>query len=322
MNPIVSPQRNATLPWLAAAVAAGMVVVQQGASMAFWLLSSGKSPDFDGDLLAQLLAPLYSRLVLTAGVSFLVVQWHGERRRALYFAQPWIVLSIFAGGLLLSGLLAILLYQFGLRQLIAPQDAPWLSLTLLEAIGLAFDVLGIWLSWWIAARLQQHRALPMPAQGDQRLRAAGLAAVLLYAVLLSLVPVLGRAGFMLTPSPLQQWLGVHAGMLLPALFAFIGVLTGLPRRLAAVHAARLLAASATALFCSLLLTAGIGFAALLIILGSAYGSNSDAIFLAVLAALGLLLLVGTPGLYWLWIRLFYRKLRVAVPALAGRGDRA
>lgn len=307
MNQQSPLRRNARLPWLAAAAAVLVTILQYGLSLMLVLTRSG--PEAAGmSQLAMLLLSLTGQFILAGSLAFLIAQWHGERRRELFFGQPWIVVSIFAGVLLLWGVLTTLLYQFVLLDLIASMKSSSMSLIAMTLIDVPLSAFGTWLAWRLATWLRRTDVLPTPPLASQTVRAAGLVGWVLYALLLITVPLLWPTAGTVNPYEPWQWLLIRAGMLVPAILAFIGALIGLPRQLPAVRIARLLAASLVALVCSGLLTVGTGVAAIALLMGGAYG-GSDSTVIALLIALGGVLLLGIPALYWLWTRVFYASLR-------------
>lgn len=312
MNPQHAPLRHAHLPWLAAAAAVLVTILQYGVSLMLVLTRSGPNAIAGIGQLAMLLLSLTSQLVLTGGIAFLMAQWHGERRNELFFGQPWIVVSIFAGAQLLWGVLTTLFYQFVLLDLIASMEGSRVSLIVMTLIDLPLTALGTWLAWRLATQLRRADALATPPLSGQTVRAAGLIAWVLYTLLLIAVPTIWPEAGTVSPYAPWQWLIIRGGLLVPAALAFVGALMGLPRKLPVVSVGRLFATSLAALVCSGLLISGAGMAVYIILIGNAYGRSING-GIAMLVAFGFALLLGIPAFYWLWTRVFYASLR-RVPA--------
>lgn len=308
MNPQPTPRHHAHLPWLAAAAAVLVTILQYGVSLMLVLTRSGPDAIAGISQLAMLLLSLTGQFMLAGNVAFLTAQWHGERCNELFFGRPWIVVSIFAGVLLLWGVLTTLFYQFVLLDLIASMKSSHMSLIVMTLIDLPFTALGTWLAWWLATRLRRADALPTPPLSRQTVRAAGLIAWMLYTLLLIVVPTIWPEASTVSPYAPWQWLLIRGGLLVPVVLAFVGALMGLPRGLPAVSVGRLLAVSLLALICSGLLITGAGVAAYIILMGSAYGGYVNG-GIAMLVVLGFALLLGIPALYWLWTRALYASLR-------------
>lgn len=297
------PQAQRTnLPWLAAATAVAVAILPFLFTLKFMLARNAEGQD--PALLWIALATFGSGLLFKGWVTFLIAQWRGERRGELAFRRPALLMLAFAVGLLVWIALTTLLYQLAfaaLHQSGVRIDLMNAAMTLLSPL---LSTLGIWLAWWAATRLLRNDVLPSLAQPNMAPRVAGLAALSLAAVLLSLTP-LALPTLMLAVSDARLSLLVYWGSAtLPVVFAFVGALLGLRGGVHAVHGGRLLGASLAAMVSAGLLSYGS-----VVLTSDLLRTQFDlsARVAAILCAT--MLLAGIIGCYGLWIHVFYRGVR-------------
>ncbi|WP_266169249.1 hypothetical protein [Dyella subtropica] len=298
--------QRSSLPWLAAATAMLVTLLQHGPYLISLLTRANTDADEPVSRIATLLLSLNSQWLSIGGLAFLIAQWHGERRREVAFRRPWLLLLLFAGGLLLRVVMMVALYQLVLLKVIVDMNDASMSAMLITFVNLPLDVLGTWLAWWVATRLCRKDVLALPPSPSLTLRAAGLMAWMLYTVLLIVASLIKPEAGSVTPDAPWTWLAIRVGLLVPAALAFTGALIGLPRGLSAVRVGRLLAASTVAMVCSSLLFIGAGLSGALLVPGW-----SDTSMMVLLGLLAFALLLGCPFSYWLWSRIFYASVRRA-----------
>jgi hypothetical protein len=292
------PSRPSNLPWLAALVAllAGLVPFLITLAMRGVDLGTG------GAATAVSYASLIGSLIFRMGISFLIVQAHGERHGRLVFRRPLAVLAIFALCLLGWQALQITL-TMGLARSLAGEGNFATIASLLAVFHPFLYTLGIWLSWIIAAGAMHKDAQPMPP-AQVRWRTAGLIAWISASVLALGTPaMLVYAAMSLDGDYAQAAIACTGLIAVPAMIAFVGTWLGLPRELNRVGGWRVIGVIFAAVLSTALLVYGAYLGAMRGLSGDIASQSSLAIGLAVFS------LAACFGMFCLWTWIVYVATR-------------
>ncbi|WP_124832224.1 hypothetical protein [Burkholderia sp. Bp9031] len=291
-----SQTRSISLPGVAALVAAAVIAVL----FLYSLYVRSTMFPLATDVLAVLLANCIQSLVFRAGLVFLIVRWHGERRGQLAFRRPAPMLTIYGLCLLVWQVAQTWLFRTLMVSLTNDSAKQTFIVTITAPLNAALYALVAWLAWRFVTRMFRNDAFPMAPPDNAAWRIAGLAAWLFASVLLF---------FMTQAVPLMLdyydddfnlvMLNFVGAVVVPAALVCAGAKLGVPRDLGRLHVWRFLGASLAAMVSVLLL--GYGTMRILGIVSAAINLMSGMLTITILAGICLA--------YRISFRAFYAAVR-------------
>lgn len=292
------PSRPSSLPWFAA-----LTVLLTGlAPFLVTLAIRGIDLGASAASVAMSYASLVGSLIFRTGIAFLIAQAHGERHGRLAFRRPLAVLAIFALCVLGWQALQIMVGMSLARTLSGSADFS-IMVGVLAVFHPFLYVLGIWLSWLIAASAMRKDAQPMPP-ARVRWRVAGLIAWVSTGMVSLGVPAMLVYMAMSMDGDYMHAAGAYVGLIaVPFALAFFGAWLGLPRELGRVGGWRVIGVVVAAMLSIALLIYGAYLGTLRGLSGDIASQPSLAIGLAVFA------LAACFGMFCLWAWIVYVAAR-------------